>query len=348
MVMSVYNAERYVRASIESILTQTCQDFEFLIIHDGSIDGTANILAEYAGRDQRIQLIENPSNLGLTKSLNKGLEVVRGHYLARHDADDLADPERFEKQVAFLEDHPEVGMVGSSCQMIDAHGKLLHLHKAPLTDGAIRWTSLLNNPFYHSTVMLRSEVLTEHCLCYDETFRLGQDYELWTRLLRVTQAVNLAAPLVRFRLSAGSITGTKRVAQLATHDQIALRTIREYWPETTLTLDQVAELREFFIGGLQGAVRKQLKPRKVELAKRYLTLFQAFARHAHQRSELKPLARQEMRRLAALMLRRPRLPGWFVLLIRVLSTDPGVIGHLFWQRKGNETRQEAHSLCGTP
>ena len=111
--MSVYNGERYLRPAVESILNQSYPDFEFIVIDDGSADNSRNILAEYAVQDSRLRIIPNETNLGLTRSLNKAIGLAHGRYLGRQDADDISLPQRLERQVAFLNAHPEVGLVGT-------------------------------------------------------------------------------------------------------------------------------------------------------------------------------------------------------------------------------------------
>ena len=115
VLMAVYNAEKYLTEAVESILVQTFADFEFLIIDDGSVDGSAAILEDYAESDERVKVIHNSENLGLTKSLNIGLKLTQGKFIARIDADDVAVPERFEKQITFMDDHPDIGVCGSCC-----------------------------------------------------------------------------------------------------------------------------------------------------------------------------------------------------------------------------------------
>ena len=125
VVMSVYNGTPYLRECIESILNQTCKDFEFIIIDDGSSDNTWKILTEYANQNQQIKLFKNEENIGLTKSLNKGLKLAGGEYIARQDADDVSLPDRFELQTRFLDAHLEVGALGSSAEVIDEQGMSL-------------------------------------------------------------------------------------------------------------------------------------------------------------------------------------------------------------------------------
>ena len=123
VVMAVYNGERHLREAIDSILNQTFADFEFVIIDDASTDRSGRILQEYAGKDKRIVIIGNETNMGLSKSLNKGIRLTKGEYIARMDADDISFPDRFEKQVKFLDDHNDIGILGTHYLQMDIGGK---------------------------------------------------------------------------------------------------------------------------------------------------------------------------------------------------------------------------------
>ena len=123
VVMATYNCEKYLPKAIESILKQTVKDFEFIIINDGSKDNSSKIITKYAKSDSRIVLIENKVNLGLIKSLNLGLEKAKGKYVARMDSDDVSLPKRFEKQLSYMNNHPETYLIGSSATVIDEHGE---------------------------------------------------------------------------------------------------------------------------------------------------------------------------------------------------------------------------------
>ena len=130
VLMSVYNGERYLHESIESILNQTFKDFGFLIINDGSTDNTPKILKSY--KDQRIKIISNKNNLGLTKSLNKGIKLAKGEYIARQDVDDVSLSERLEKQVKFLNSYPSYAAVGTFTKIINEDSKVIFLLRNPI------------------------------------------------------------------------------------------------------------------------------------------------------------------------------------------------------------------------
>lgn len=204
--MAVYDGERYLREAINSILNQSFNDFEFLIINDGSTDRTQEIILSY--NDPRLRLIDNPHNLGLTKSLNCGLKQSSGQFVARQDADDISEPERLAKQVAFLEKHTEVALLGTWYKEIDSQGTFIENARLPCDDTGIRWSLLFFCPFVHSSVMLRRAAVLEHIGFYNEAFVYSQDYELWTRIARLMPVANLNQYLVKLRTTPTSMTAT--------------------------------------------------------------------------------------------------------------------------------------------
>jgi glycosyltransferase involved in cell wall biosynthesis len=272
VLMSAYNDVRFLPESVESILAQTFGDFELLIIDDGSADGTRGYLDSL--RDPRVRVLGNATNLGLTRSLNRGLDAAAGRFVARMDADDVALPERLARQVAFLRSNADVGVVGSSRVLIDERGRFVAHAPAAEDDLRIRWKCLLGNPFAHPTVMLRREVMERHGLRYDEAFRTAQDYELWTRLLAVTSGVNLREPLLQYRLRDG-VSRVHKADQLRNHDRIACGAIRRLVPGFLINEQEVSELRGRFGGhSVREAHMDPTDPRWVE---RYRELGEAFA-----------------------------------------------------------------------
>jgi hypothetical protein len=343
VVMSVYKGERYLREAVGSILNQTFTDFEFIIVDDGSTDSTWDILTGYD--DVRIRLVRNVENTGLTRSLNKGLALVEGQYVARMDADDVALPHKLEQQVAFLEKSPEVGILGTACQVIDANHRERGLWRMPASDLLIRWTSLLNNPFLHPTVMIRRDLLTQHGFKYDEAFRTTQDYELWMRMLQYTSGANLTEPLLQYRLSEG-ITGSRRKEQLTNHDLVAWRTIQEQIPGFPVTLEQVSQLRATFVGGNE-FIPGSCKP-DVALGHLYLDMLENFVRYHSGKRGLKTLQRDETLRVARYLGGLPRQPGWVRLAFRLVKINPSLL-RFSWGAflKGvgyHRTKQRALSL----
>lgn len=206
VLMAVYNGERYLREAIESILAQTFQDFEFLIINDGSTDNSREVILSY--EDPRIRLVDNEVHLGLTPSLNKGLRLAKGELVARQDADDISEPERLAMQVTFLETHPEVGLLGTWYRKIDAQGTLIGNRSLPCDYTEIRWSLLFFCPFVHSSVMVRKSVILRQVGFYNEALVYAADYELWYRIAHHIPVANLNKYLVRLRINPYSMTFT--------------------------------------------------------------------------------------------------------------------------------------------
>jgi len=271
--MSVHNDLQYLRESVDSILNQNFSDFEFILIDDGSTDGSGDLLKRVS--DPRVKLLVNPSNIGLTASLNLGLDVARGKYLARMDADDISEPQRLQRQVESLDAHPQIGIVGCSRHLIDEEGKTIAIAPALEGDLAIRWKCLMGNPFAHPTVTIRRQVLLDNTLRYDPSFRTAQDYELWTRLLPCTEAANLSDPLLRYRLRNGISRGSKS-QQLANHDRIIGLAIQRLLPAFDLNPLDIPQLRGRF-GGM--SVREPgMSSNDQPWAGIYLKMLDAFCR----------------------------------------------------------------------
>jgi glycosyltransferase involved in cell wall biosynthesis len=204
--MPVHNGEVHLRESIASILEQSFHDFEFLILNDASTDHTRELILSYD--DRRIRLIDNREQLGQTRTLNRGLQLAAGELIARQDADDIAEPDRLARQVAFLESNPQTALIGTWYRKIDDRGANLGTRQLPCDWLAIRWALLFICPFVHSSVMLRKAVAPEKVGFYNETFLYAQDYELWSRISSQFPVANLPEYLVRYRMSSGSMTST--------------------------------------------------------------------------------------------------------------------------------------------
>ena len=227
VLMSVFNGERFLKRAVESILGQTFTDFEFLILDDGSTDTTWEILGKYTEKDTRIVLIRNEQNIGLTRSLNKGLRLAQGEYLARQDADDISQAQRLELQVKFLDAHPEVGVVGSALEIIDENGKVLAQRKPAKVDAELRLEMLIkNSSLLHTSILARTSLLKE-LGGYNENIRFAQDYDLWWRVSRKANLANLSEILVKWRESPGRISQARRQEQLECMFAISLGIMNE-------------------------------------------------------------------------------------------------------------------------
>jgi glycosyltransferase involved in cell wall biosynthesis len=193
VLMCVFNGEKYLREAIDSILCQTFTDFEFIIINDKSTDRSVDIIRSYA--DPRIRLYSNESNIGLTKSLNKGIDLAKGKYIARMDADDISLPDRLATQVEFMESNPHIGVCGTWFELFgDSNSIVSH----PINHDEIILKFFNQNAIGHPTVIIKTSVLHENR--YNEQYITTQDYELWTRLaISGFKFHNIPSVLLRYR-----------------------------------------------------------------------------------------------------------------------------------------------------
>lgn len=212
VLMSAYNGEKYLREAIESILHQTFKGFEFIIINDGSTDSTKEIIEEYAARDERIKLINNIANLGLTKSLNIGLKEARGEYIARLDADDVALPERLQKQFDFLESNRDIALAGAWAEIIDEQGKTKGFIKGETDERTLAFKMIFNNQLTHSSIFFKRDIALA-VGGYNKEFQYAQDYELYSRLMTKHRIANHGEILVKFRAHNQAITKKQNIKE---------------------------------------------------------------------------------------------------------------------------------------
>ncbi|MCL5011088.1 MAG: glycosyltransferase [Patescibacteria group bacterium] len=205
VIMASHNGQEHIKEAINSILSQTLADFEFLIVNDCSTDRTTEILQAFQKKDERIKIINNGKNLGLTRSLNKALCLASGKFIARMDDDDIARPERLEKQFDFMLKNPETVLCGSLAFVIDSGGKIIGEKNLALDYQNIKKGLLFNNQFIHSSLFMLKSVLDKEGF-YDEKFKKAQDYELVLRLAAKYPVANLAEKLLQWRMSPNSIS----------------------------------------------------------------------------------------------------------------------------------------------
>jgi len=201
VVMPVYNAEKYVRQAIVSILRQTFTCFEFLIYNDGSTDNSLEIIKSF--KDDRIKIFQSDTNQGHLVHLNKGFEIASGEFIARMDADDISFPERLERQVDFLKNNPAVGVCGS---WIKSFGDSNQITRFPQFNDEIKVNLLSHNTFAHPAVMIRKAVLAQNGVKYCKDFTTSQDYKMWVDLVPVTRFYNIPQVLLKYRLTEDQIS----------------------------------------------------------------------------------------------------------------------------------------------
>lgn len=204
VLMPVYNAEKFLSASIDSILEQSFKDFELLIINDGSKDKTEKIIKSFS--DTRIRYVLNDQNMGMADTLNLGIQLAKGKYIARMDADDISLPERLKKQVTFMESHPDHGMVGTLYANMTDAGKIYEIAAMVQDNEEINPGLVTLCTFCHGSVMFRKSVLIQNNLEYRKEFDPFDDYELWTRIRTVTKLANIPEVLYLYRINPVGMT----------------------------------------------------------------------------------------------------------------------------------------------
>jgi glycosyltransferase involved in cell wall biosynthesis len=210
VLMAVYNGSRFLHDSIRSIINQTFNDFEFLIVNDGSTDDSLSIIKSF--HDSRIRVISNVENIGLTKSLNIGLKASRGTYIARMDADDISLSDRLALQYKYLNANPNITLLGGGAHFIDENNRVRKTKLRLLDHYSIFFFCFFNCPFIHSSVMFRRKCLDTVGL-YDESYKYAQDYQLWSRWVNHFKVGNLKDVIVKWRNTGTSITSTRREKQ---------------------------------------------------------------------------------------------------------------------------------------
>jgi len=205
VIMPVHNAAPFIRAAVESVLSQSFRDFEFLIIDDASTDESSSIVQTY--KDPRIRLVRNEENLGVARTLNRGLDMARGDYIVRMDSDDISFHQRLARQVWFMDAHERVGVSGSWVQLFGEQPRVTL--RAPTGPRVVEAFMLFDNRIFHPSVILRAGSLNRHRLRYDPSFSRTEDYDLWTRVSQHALLDNLPEVLVSVRMHGQSITSTK-------------------------------------------------------------------------------------------------------------------------------------------
>jgi glycosyltransferase involved in cell wall biosynthesis len=201
--MSVYNGERYLKGAILSILSQDFTDFEFIIVNDGSTDKTLDIIKEFHENDSRIKIISREKK-GLIASLNQGIDIAQGDFIARIDADDIAMPNRFSQQLEFIKEN-NLSICGTWATKINEVGQKVGVITYPPVDNRIKIFTLFHNPFIHPSVMFKKSVFIT-IGGYNKNYTHSEDYELWTRFVFKHKAGNIPRELLQYRIHSGQIT----------------------------------------------------------------------------------------------------------------------------------------------
>ena len=345
--MPVHNGERFIGRAIDSVLAQTFTDFELLIIDDASADATAGTIRGYG--DARVRYVANDSHQGLAASLNIGLRHANGAYLARLDHDDVSRSDRLAAQVAVLDARPETALVGSIARLIDEADRARGVVWRPLSNLAIRWHCLLENPFIHSATMFRTDCAVA-AGGYRDDLPFAEDFDLWGRIMKTHDACNLDAPLIDYRQRSGSI-----MAAIERHPSTRTSVLRRSMAQVIRR--HIEQVLQFAIGDedadLLAGLTVGLAPDELD---RFLTLFEAlrarFERKWPDAARSDDYWRAIARALDAIAYRLtpPSRRRAIQIYLRALRHEPRLAAHLSWSRfaaaavLGSPARRRARAL----
>lgn len=200
VVMPTYNAGKFLRASIESILKQTYKNIELIVVDDNSSDDTPRILRNYTKLDKRIKVITSRINLGVSRAANVGISYAKGDFIARMDADDIAYPERIKKQISFLLKNKTVIAVGGQCELIDSSGSKIGYKRFPLKSQEIKEIIFSHVPLQQPTLMVNKKMLPKNFVWYDNNYSSAEELELIFKLFKYGQIRNLAQIVLKYRM----------------------------------------------------------------------------------------------------------------------------------------------------
>lgn len=234
VLMTAYNAEEYIELAIQSILSQTYKNFEFIIIEDCSKDNTWKIIKDFAGKDKRINAIKNSENLKAGGSSNKGIPLCKGKYIVRMDADDWSYPDRIEKQVKYMEENPKIVVSGGSMVVCNENLEPIGVRPYKQTDEEIRTVALRLNPIPHPASIWRTETLSKTHL-YPTDTGMSEDYALTLEISQFGEMGNLGDSLIKFRVHSKSISNSKMALQQKITLQLSRKAEKEYGYRSTFS-----------------------------------------------------------------------------------------------------------------
>ena len=234
VLMPVYNCEAFIELAVNSILNQSFRVFELLLIDDCSTDATVEIVSKIS--DSRITIIQKSENSGYTNSLNQGLKLAKGIYIARMDGDDISHPKRFEKQIQFLEQNTDYVICGSNYRIIDTD-KIITL---PEFNDAIRLTLLSYSCMAHPSVMFRKKIIDDNSLQYDKNKEPAEDYDLWSTLVQYGKIYNIQEPLLDYRVHENQVSQLRIKRQISSSKETKLKLISYVY--TSFTEDELVVL----------------------------------------------------------------------------------------------------------
>ena len=292
VILPAYNAAKYLAQALESLRYQTYPHFEVIAIDDGSTDNSYQILKDYAKIDPRFHAYRNSKNLNIARTLNRGLRLAKGSFIARMDADDISLPNRFKQQIKFLKKHPNVVVLGGQCKTMDTEDKLIGRKIFPIGNKQIKEALFTTNPIQHPTVMINRALLPKNFSWYNPELPPAEDYDLFFRLGQFGKYHNLKVFLLIYRQYLGSSTFKNPVETFNTTLKVRAIAVSEYGYQPSKKAKlihsiQVALVRfvpGFLIYPLYVLVRGIKSP--LQLIKDYLGEIKSFFRPIHKSSKL--------------------------------------------------------------
>ena len=341
VLVAVSNGERFLEPALSSIARQTVSDFELVVVDDGSTDSTPDVLERFA--DPRLRVVRNDERLGLSGALNRGLDAVRGRYVARMDADDIALPFWLERVLVRIESQPTVALVGAGILELHSGGRLGKAHVPEPGPAVTRWYSLFSSsPFFHNTVIFDRALFEQHGLRYDESFGESEDYELWTRVLAQAEADSLEDVLVLYRIHPQQASQRRSDLQWDLGRRVALTQIGGAAPELSA---REAELSWRF------GFRQPLEPRELEsAADAFHELFAQYSGSGRYSDDELVGVRRIVAKTFARRARAAPMQMRASLLRRALMLDPALLSHATARRVRRaeavrRVRKEAEALA---
>lgn len=244
VVMPIYRENPFYRQAISSILSQTCPSLELIVICDEPTDETRRELERLESEDKRVVVRFNTPSIGLVPSRNMGVRLARGTYINPMDSDDISHPERLERQVGFLEDHPEIGLLGTGIEYVDGAGALVRHVDPIVTPNGLKWALFFENPLCQSSVLIRRQAL-DRAGWYDESRPLGEDYDLWIRIAAVDGVRILPDVLMQYRVHESNISSGRRAVLDRESSDLNGALVRRYFKG--FTEDDIAVFRHLFL-----------------------------------------------------------------------------------------------------
>lgn len=336
VIMPAWNVARYIGEALDSIRRQRFVDYELVVVDDGSTDGSGALLDAAAVADRRVRVVRHAQNRGLLAALNSALEVATGEWVARMDGDDTATPERLERQVDVMANHPELVLLGSAYKVMYEDGRFWRSQSMPATDTAIRWRLLFDNPINHTSAMFR-RLLPDGTPVRYEAFRC-EDYDLWARLLRHGRGRNLPEPLVTRREHGETYTIREAGPQAEARADIAWREIKRVHAESGLSRADVLRIHRW-----DDELPAILGTEEIRLCREIADLLGAFGRRSEvDTGEARAIARKWVARILASLPDYRYRHAWRVgLLPRLLRLAPRRVGADMIKRVAMRGRRSA-------